>query len=105
MPKFLTFKGRFSLIWWLIRTLYKQTYLTATYHVQADDLSVGLLDLAELHQEVPKTRLCDNSVGCKDSHPVQLWRGVGLGWQMAANDLVFRKTTYKFKSVTFSLMV
>merc|ERR1711977_593778 len=34
-------------------------------NVQADDLSVRLLDLAELHQEVPETRLCNHGVGCK----------------------------------------
>ena len=64
-----------------------------TYNVQADDLSVRLLDLAELHQEVPETRLCNHGVGCKNSHAVQLWCRVCLRGQMAANDLVFRKTT------------
>ena len=66
-----------------------------TYNVDADDLTVGLLDLAELHQEVPETRLCNNSVWCKNSHSVQLWRWVCLGWQVAANDLVFVETTCK----------
>jgi hypothetical protein len=65
-----------------------------TYHIQANDLAVRLLDLSELHQEVPETRLCNHGVWCKDSHPVQLWRWVCLGGQMAANDLVFCETTY-----------
>ena len=68
-----------------------------TYNVDADDLTVGLLDLSELHQEVPETRLCNNSVWGKNSHSVQLWRWVCLGWQVAANDLVFIETTYKEK--------
>jgi hypothetical protein len=61
--------------------------------VKANDLTVGLLDLTELHQEVPETGLCDNGVGSKDAHPVELGGRVGLGGQVAANDLVFRKAT------------
>lgn len=64
-----------------------------TYHVETDDLSVGLLDLAELHQEVPESRLSDNIVGSEDAHAVQLRGGVGLGGQVAPNDLVLIKTS------------
>jgi len=64
-----------------------------TYHVQADNLSVRLLDLSQLHQEVPETRLCNNGVWCKNSHAVQLWRWGCLRWQMAADDLVFCEAT------------
>ena len=46
-----------------------------TYHVQADDLAVGLLQLAELSKEVPEAGLGDNGVGRKDAHAVQLGRG------------------------------
>jgi hypothetical protein len=67
--------------------------IKTTHHIQADDLSVRLLDLSELHQEVPETRLCNHSVWCKDSHPVQLWCWVCLRRQMAADDLVFCETT------------
>ena len=73
-----------------------------TYDVDADDLSVRLLDLSELHQEVPETRLCNHGVGRKDSHSVQLGSWVGICRQMAANDLVFRKTTCIFESASFS---
>jgi hypothetical protein len=66
---------------------------TNTHHVQANDLTVRLLDLSQLHQEVPETGLCDNGVGRKDPHAVQLGRWVCLGRQMAANDLIFCKTT------------
>lgn len=64
-----------------------------TYVVQADDLAVGLLDLLELGQEVPETGLGDNLIGSEDAHAVELGGRVGLGRQMAANDLVFLKTT------------
>lgn len=65
-----------------------------TYHVQADDLTVGLLDLTELGQEVPEPRLGHNSVGRKDAHAVQLGRGVCLGGQMTPDDLVLGETPY-----------
>ena len=65
-----------------------------TYLVQADDLTVGLLDLLQLHQEVPEARLGDDIIGGEDAHAVQLGGGVGLGGQVAANDLVLLKTTY-----------
>ena len=43
-----------------------------TYLVQADNLTVGRLDLLELREEVPEPALCDDIVGRKDSHPT--WR-------------------------------
>lgn len=64
-----------------------------THLVKADDLTVGLLDLSELHQKVPEAGLCNNGVGCEYPHAVQFWGWVCLRWQVAANDLVFRKTT------------
>lgn len=63
-----------------------------TYHIDADDLTVGLLDLAELGQEVPEPGLSDNSVGREDAHAVQLGRGVSLGGQVTPNDLVLGET-------------
>ena len=66
----------------------------AAYLVQADDLTVGLLDLLQLHQEVPEAGLGDDIIRGKDAHPVQLRSGIGVGWQVTANDLVFLKTTY-----------
>lgn len=70
-----------------------------TYDVKGNDLSVGLLDLAELHQEVPEAGLGNHSVWRKNAHAVQLWRWVCLGWQMAANDLILCETTYRNQSV------
>ena len=40
----------------------------STYHVQANDLTVGLLQLAELGHEVPEAGLGDNSVGRENPH-------------------------------------
>jgi hypothetical protein len=61
--------------------------------VQGDDLAVGLLDLAELHQEVPEAGLGNDCVGCEYTHAVELWRWVGLGRQVTPNDLVFCEAT------------
>ena len=65
-----------------------------TYHVDADDLAVGLLDLAELHHEEPESRLSDHRVGGEDPHAVQLGGRIGLGGQMAPDDLVFVETPW-----------
>lgn len=65
-----------------------------TYHVDADDLAVALLDLPELGQEVPEPRLGDDLVGREDAHAVQLGRGVGLRGQIAPDDLVLGETPY-----------
>lgn len=62
--------------------------------VQADDLTVGLLDLLQLGQEVPEAGLGNDLIGCENSHAVQLGGRVGLAGQMAPNDLVFLKTTH-----------
>lgn len=66
---------------------------SATYHVDADDLTSGLLDLLQTPHEVPVTGLGDNLVGREDAHAVQSRGGVGLCGQMPANDLVLLKTT------------
>ena len=63
-----------------------------TYHVEADDLTVGLLDLLELGEEVPEARLGNNCVGSKDAHAVQLGGRVCLGGQVAPDDLVLVET-------------
>lgn len=61
--------------------------------VQRDDLAVGLLDLSQLHEEVPEAGLGDHGVGSEDSHAVQLRGRVGIRGQVAPDDLVFLKTT------------
>lgn len=67
-----------------------------THLVQADDLTVGLLDLAQLGEEVPETGLGDDIVGSKDAHAVQLGSWVGVRGQVAPNDLVFDETSAHF---------
>jgi hypothetical protein len=65
----------------------------STYSLDADDLTSGLLDLAETAKEVPETRLGDSGVGSEDGHAVHLGSRVCLGGQVTADDLVFLKTT------------
>jgi hypothetical protein len=67
-------------------------------HIEADDLTVGLLDLAELGQEVPEPGLGHDGVGRKDAHAVELGRGVCLGGQVTPDDLVLRETPYNHSS-------
>lgn len=67
------------------------------YLIQTYNLAVCFLDLPQLHQEVPESRLGNNGVWCKDSHPVQLRGGIGLSWQMAADDLIFLEATCNFQ--------
>jgi hypothetical protein len=62
--------------------------------VQGDDLAVGLLNLAELHQEVPEAGLGYNSVVGEYAHAVEFRSWVGVGRQVAADDLVFLEATW-----------
>ncbi len=59
------------------------------HKVNGDDLPGGGLGFLQLSQEVPKTRLCNNDIRCKDSHPVQLWCRIGSCWEPTADNLVF----------------
>jgi hypothetical protein len=61
--------------------------------VQADDLTVGLLDLPQAGEEVPETALSNNRVGRKNAHTVELGSGLGVSGQMTPNDLVFLQAT------------
>ena len=62
--------------------------------LDGDDLTGGLLDLGQTTQEVPETGLGDRLVGSEDGHAVQIGGGVGLGGQVAPDDLVFIKATW-----------
>ena len=62
--------------------------------LDADDLTGGLLNLLQTTDEVPEAGLGDGGVGGEDGHAVQRGLGVGLGGQMAPDDLVFLKTTW-----------
>lgn len=68
--------------------------LETTYLLDADDLTGGLLDLLQAAQEVPVTGLRNRGVGGEDGHAVQGGSRVGLGGQVAPDDLVFRETTW-----------
>lgn len=61
--------------------------------LDADDLTSGLLDLLETTQEVPVTGLGDSLVRGEDGHPVHGRGRVGLGGQVAPDDLVLLKAT------------
>ena len=61
--------------------------------VQGDNLAVRLLNLSQLHQEVPEAGFGDHIVWCENAHAVQLGRRVGVRGQMATNDLVFLEAT------------
>jgi hypothetical protein len=78
IPKFLTFWGFFSWIWRLSVSRPPCPLFVCTHLVYGDDLTVGLLDLAELAKEVPEPRLGDNLVGRKDAHAVDLGGRVGI---------------------------
>jgi hypothetical protein len=54
IPKFLTFWGFFSWIWRLSVSRPPCPLSVCTHLVYGDDLTVGLLDLAELAKEVPE---------------------------------------------------
>lgn len=104
MPKFLTWRGRFS---WICksrmfcepsfsRLSFPRNFQTRVpYLVDANDLTGGLLDLLQTPHEVPVTRLGNDFVGCEDAHAVHPRIRGGLGGQMAPDDLVFVKTTYE----------
>lgn len=63
-----------------------------TYHIQANNLTIGLLYLLQLREEVPETRLGYDIVGSKDAHAVEFRGRVRICRKMAANDLVFLET-------------
>jgi hypothetical protein len=59
------------------------------YLVDIDDLTSGLLDLTELLEEVPETRLGNNVVGGEKSHSEELGDGVLLRRKLTTDHLVF----------------
>ncbi len=88
MPKFLTFEG---VLLGDLESVVSDCSVAgrtvarlSTYHVDADDLAGGLLDLLEAAQEVPEAGLGDDRVRRKDAHAVQAGVRVGLGGQSAA---------------------
>lgn len=72
--------------------LYPSPGNVETYHIEADNLAVRLLDLAQLHQEEPEPRLSNYLIGRENAHAVELWGRVSLGGQMTPDDLVLVET-------------
>jgi hypothetical protein len=63
-------------------------------------LTVGLLDLLQLANEVPEATARNILIGCKDIHLVHRGVGVFLSWLTAANNLKLlhlRRHTRRFK--------
>jgi hypothetical protein len=62
--------------------------------VDAHNLSICLLDLAKLAEKVPEAGFGNDIIGSEDSHAVELGSGVGLGGEVAADDLVFLEAAW-----------
>ncbi len=56
--------------------------------VDGQDLTVGLLDLLHLAQEMPETGLCHDGVNGKDAHSVNLGMSIPFTREAAANNLI-----------------
>lgn len=69
--------------------------------VNGNDLTGSSLDLVQLLQEVPVTRLGNNSVRSKDSHSEQLWLWDSLGRETTTNNLIFVQSRH-LKEVSIS---
>lgn len=54
--------------------------IAISYLVQTHNLTIRLLDLAELREEVPEAGLGDDIVGSEDAHAVEFRGWVGVGW-------------------------
>ena len=69
--------------------------LRYTNLVQANDLSVRLLNLPELGEEIPEARLGNDIVRSEDAHAIELRCRVGIGRQMASDDLVLLEDLHR----------
>lgn len=63
-------------------------FRACAYLVDGNNFSIGLLDLPQLHQEIPEPRFSNDHIRSKNPHAVELWCWVCVCWEMAANDLV-----------------
>lgn len=63
-----------------------------TYHIETDNLAVRLLNLSQLHQEVPEPRLGNYLIGRENAHAIELRGRVSLGGQVTPDDLVLVET-------------
>lgn len=72
----------------------------SAYHIKTDDFSVRLLDLSELHQEIPEPRFGNNIVRGEYKHAIKLWGRVRLCRQMTPNDLVLGETPWEKNGIS-----
>lgn len=63
--------------------------------VQSHDLAVRLLDLSQLHEEIPEARLGYDCVVCEYAHAVEFRGWVGVGGKVATDHLVFVEATWR----------
>jgi hypothetical protein len=61
------------------------------YLIDANDLTVNLLDLLQLAQEVPETGLGNDLIGSKEAHTEELRGRLLLGGKVATDNLVLVK--------------
>ncbi len=59
------------------------------YLVDRDNFTRGLLDLGELLEKVPESRLCNNMIWSKKAHSEELWSRFLFSRKSTSNDLVF----------------
>ena len=71
---------------WVVKVTKQNTYL-----VDANDLTVNLLDLLQLAHEVPEAGLGNNLVDGKEAHAEKLGGSILLGGEMATDQLVLVK--------------
>jgi hypothetical protein len=69
------------------RTISSGSKRLLSYQVDRDDLTSSLLDLAELLEEIPETRLGNDIVGSEESHSEELGDGFLLGRELTADHL------------------
>lgn len=69
---------------------------STTHHIDGNNFSCGLLDLAQFAKEVPEARFGDHIVGREDPHAVELGLRLLVGWQLAADDLVLLEASHGF---------
>lgn len=72
------------------------TQMHITHNVDSNNFTTGFLDFVQLAEVVPESRLCDDIVGSKDSHPVQLGRWLLRRREMSSDDLVLDERRHDF---------
>ena len=77
----------------------------ATHLVQAHNLTIRLLDLPQFGQEVPEAALGNDIVRGEDAHAVELGVWVGIGGQVAPDDLIFQQASCQGNRISAVLRI